>query len=419
MSDRISGDDGGAAGGGGDGGTGGDRVVRELDVYVCNGILGASTSLYLFQYPLRPPWRPYGEDHDTEAIRYKPGVGRVEMDVPLETTEEQFNESCAPHMKRRQHSLSSARVDLRTTYALGSVRGDKVLLCQLDDAVQMRPSLAHLDDADAKDGKGKAKAAAAEEAEQPENAELKVLKVQVQRRETERQQEMRMQSHAYLREQEEKEPWLPLTNHPVDSYAAEKIWEQLMTPGGEVIEADVTCQEYLQAIVPHAMASQSDSPEAVGDAMEVDPIQTDSAQAFEVTEDMQAALPQALYALFRHHNVCSLDNIRKWLANFPEAGAASQLGTAPDPALHSAIIKCSNIRGIRGSYLLAATGAEDVDKFREVLLGLLLDKPQVKRSEIKDAVKEAKLEFGDTMLTKVLKSICMTRGNGWCLKSGI
>mmetsp|Transcript_4694 Transcript_4694/g.11742 ORF Transcript_4694/g.11742 Transcript_4694/m.11742 type:complete len:420 (+) Transcript_4694:132-1391(+) len=419
MADDGAAGDGGPAAAGSKGVT--DRVVRELDVYCCNGILGASTSLFLFQYPLRPPWRPYGQDAESEAVRYKPGVRRVEVDVPLEAGPANFNEHAGPELRRRQHRLTSAPVELKTSYAVGSVRGDKVLLCQLDDAVQMRPSLAHLDEPAAgkgdegRDGKRPVDSPAAA-GQAPDAAEPKVLKVQVQRRETERQQEARLQSHAYLKEQEEKEAWVSLVHHPVDSPAAEKIWEQLMTPGGEDISADVSCQEYLQAVVPHA-GVRAEAAGAAEDAMEVDAIKPEP--AFEVTEAAQAALPEALHSLFRHHNVCSLDNIRKWLLEFPDAGAASQLGAAPDTALHGAALKCPTVRCIRGSYLLRRTGLEEVDRYRELLLGLLEEKPQVKRSEIKDAVKQAQLEFTDTMLTKVLKSICITRGNGWCLKASI
>lgn len=65
-----------------------DKVVREFDVCLSSGVLGSDTKvgkhfcwqrfvtplsqldmvaavsqLYLLQYPLRPPWRPYDLDH--------------------------------------------------------------------------------------------------------------------------------------------------------------------------------------------------------------------------------------------------------------------------------------------------------------------------------------------------------------------
>ena len=64
-----------------------DRVVREIDVCLSNGLLGTNTKvsgchsmacsiglgkhevlawhvqMYLLQYPLRPPWRPYDLSH--------------------------------------------------------------------------------------------------------------------------------------------------------------------------------------------------------------------------------------------------------------------------------------------------------------------------------------------------------------------
>lgn len=149
-----------------------DKVVRELDIYVCNGLLGSSTNLYLFQYPLRAPWRPYGGEREMDTIRIKPGVKKVEMEVPIETMPENNNHLADAKMQLQKHRLTSSRVELKTTYAVGSVRGDKVLLSQLDHALQMRPSLNHMDTPEAQ--KEKAKKSSAEE--QPDQ-ELKAVQV--------------------------------------------------------------------------------------------------------------------------------------------------------------------------------------------------------------------------------------------------
>ena len=79
---------------------GGDKVVREINVCLCNGVLGTDTKvgqllldetklvvrgggcnvlcclfqMYLLQYPLRPPWRPYDLDHcETVNLYLCPG----------------------------------------------------------------------------------------------------------------------------------------------------------------------------------------------------------------------------------------------------------------------------------------------------------------------------------------------------------
>lgn len=59
-----------------------DPVVRSLDVYVCNEFLGSGSQLYLFQHPLRPPWRPY-DYGNVEKVRMKPNARRVEVELPL------------------------------------------------------------------------------------------------------------------------------------------------------------------------------------------------------------------------------------------------------------------------------------------------------------------------------------------------
>eukprot|EP00850_Spirogloea_muscicola_P006816 SM000033S12337 [mRNA] locus=s33:190904:195665:- [translate_table: standard] len=120
-----------------------------------------------------------------------------------------------------------------SSYAVGILCGNQLHLNPLRAVVQLRPSLAYLDDADAArpaaaNGSRSASvptAAAAEDAAAAEAAaddimveadgleaknELVPLQVHIRRRETERQEESRLQSHAYLKQQDEAEPWIQL-----------------------------------------------------------------------------------------------------------------------------------------------------------------------------------------------------------------
>lgn len=66
-----------------------DVVERELDVFLLNNDLAKlETQLAVLQYPLRPPWRPYDP---ATAARYKRQARRLELDVPIDTTSENYN----------------------------------------------------------------------------------------------------------------------------------------------------------------------------------------------------------------------------------------------------------------------------------------------------------------------------------------
>jgi len=398
-----------------------DRVVKELDIYVCNGLLGGSTNLYLFQYPLRAPWRPYGGNHDTENIRIKPGVKKVEMEVPIETTRENFNSQADAKLQRTKHKLTSSRVELKTTYAVGSIRGDKVLLCQLDNALQMRPSVDYLNPTQTQN---KPNSDPKDKPSEGLGSELKAVQVTYEKTETERQREARKQTHAYLQQQEDEESWLELKYHSAESVAAETIWEKLMTPGGKDIASDLSPTEYLHALVPIAGPKAPTADEAANEGGEeqdgaAQKAAGQSAQATQITDEAKAALPAALAALFRHHAVCSLDNIRNWLSNFPAAGAAAQAASLGNGALQKAVLECDNLRCIRGTYMLAKTGDPQIDEFRDVILGLLTNNRQIKKAEIVEAARKAQVGLSDGMKTKVIKTLCSVQGTYWSLKAGI
>ena len=413
-----------------------DEVVRELDVYVCNGLLGASTSLYLFQYPLRAPWRPYGGDRETDRVCIKPGVKKVEMEIPVESIPENHSRGADVHLQVKKHKLTSSRVELKTTYAVGSVRGDKLLLSQLDHALQMRPSLSHMDppeQKDEKDAKGKSKQPAADAAAepsssgaQPPTAELKAVQVTYERKETERQREARKQSHAYLKQQEDEEPWTELSYHSVESSAAETIWEQLMTAGGKDIHAGITREEYLHELVPHSSAAaQADALNEDGSGDTWNPAADEAAAAAPpppdptITPEAHAALPKALGAAFQHHALMSVDFIRKWLAEYPEAGPAKEAAKLPDTSLSKAVLACDNLCAIRGAFFLAKVGIDDIDAFRSILIELLKSNRQIKRAQVLEAARSAGVAINDSLCTKVIKSLCISRGNYWVLKPGV
>ncbi|CAI5946963.1 unnamed protein product, partial [Closterium sp. NIES-65] len=174
--------------------------------------------LYLFQYPLRPAWRPYGLEERCQEIRVRPLQSRVEVDLAIDTTDSSYDHDSADNLKQTTQTLTSSQLHLATNYAVGMLQGDQLHLNPLHAVVQLRPSLDYLDSAadKAEGGKGKKKGAgeAAEEEEMGDGEDGEAgpvaLEVSLKKRETEEQEEMRLQSYAHIHALREKEPWQQL-----------------------------------------------------------------------------------------------------------------------------------------------------------------------------------------------------------------
>ena len=118
----------------------------------------AARNVCLFQYPLRPRWRPYNLD-ELRSARARPrlerGGPRVELTLGMECGPANHDpESPSP---LSSISLASTTTMAKTSYAIGCMRTDEdgtpVALCltPLDAAVLLRPSFKEIDDA-AKEG---------------------------------------------------------------------------------------------------------------------------------------------------------------------------------------------------------------------------------------------------------------------------
>ncbi|QDZ19880.1 subunit RPC5 of DNA-directed RNA polymerase III [Chloropicon primus] len=213
--------------------SGGRRLVSELDAHLADvddlvevdeGQGGTPMEvectdqkwrkLVLLEYPLRPPERPYRTERASE-VRVKPRVQRIEVDVPIDAINENYRDD--GDQRLQDLTLRSSNVDLNTNHLVGVVKDGKLILVPLAKAVQMRPKMDFV-------GQAAATAVKVESARtahtpshragtvgaQHSKGSMEVVTVQVERHETKRQIEARYRSHAYLREQEESEPWSKL-----------------------------------------------------------------------------------------------------------------------------------------------------------------------------------------------------------------
>lgn len=386
-----------------------DRVVRELEVYVCNDFPISSVELSLLQQPLRPYWRPYALDQEA-SMRMKPSCKKVEIDVPLETFSANYTDAVEERKKIKMICLKSSRVEAKTSYAVGVLKDGKILLAPVSCCLQLRPKMDYLDQETAKPtGKSEAE-------ESEEEQEVTAVEVQVSKRETERQQKQRLSSYAYLQQKEDEEPWKPLKIFTMETEAAEVVWNKYMSPLDKAMPGQLTREQYLRKVVP----GESEGGGLATTVMVGGPTDNEiaSPSTGSLSTEALAALPLALKALFVKHGVATLKDIRTWLAQYPDAGAARDAGKVTDRVLHEAITVPGEVICIRRVYILKKTGNAAMDPFRELFIDILRDKEQFRKAEVMEAAQAAKLSVTESLFQKVARELCTSRGSYWTMKMG-
>ncbi|GAA0185231.1 DNA-directed RNA polymerase [Lithospermum erythrorhizon] len=122
-----------------------DVVVNEIDVYFSPSI-DENTKLHVWQFPLRPMWRPYELEERCKEVRVKPDSGEVEIDLTIDVDSDQnYDHNADPRIKINKQTLSSSWIPpARTVYAIGILSGNKLHLNPVHAVVQLRPSLEHI-----------------------------------------------------------------------------------------------------------------------------------------------------------------------------------------------------------------------------------------------------------------------------------
>ena len=80
-------------------------------------------------------------------VKFKPNAKHVELTTGLDTQGYNYNSRADESKHLDALVLKSQLIDLPTSFAIGCVRGNQLILSPLDEAVQMRPHLGHLDTA--------------------------------------------------------------------------------------------------------------------------------------------------------------------------------------------------------------------------------------------------------------------------------
>lgn len=256
-----------------------DEVVMEMDVYLTQEL---ANQLHVFQYPLRPQWKPI-DASALKAVRHRKDQKTVQLEVELDTTSKSYNESSRYPLKTSM--LASTLVPAQTNQCIGVVADGKLHLTPIHAVVQMRPTLQHLDEEDAanraeRDKEAKAEkrgvrqdaAVSADEDATDEKGEdddnPQMLQVQFRRAESEKVLERKRTSYASLHEAREREPWVTLGYCGVSSDESEALRAQLLCASKAQIAFTCAADEYLSRL----SCGKAHKETQVGMPLELEPV---------------------------------------------------------------------------------------------------------------------------------------------------
>lgn len=165
------------------------------------------------------------------AARVKPANKLLQLDYDVDQRSEHFDRDAEDYLKQRYLRLQSSNVPALTNYAVGVVRQGQLHLTPVTAVLQMRPSLAHIDDAvdddddddDDVDMAAASRAAAAQEYKDAgESTELKEVQFQFKKKQSERALSAIQSSYAFKKQQINAEQWCEL--HVMDKNVRAGLW---------------------------------------------------------------------------------------------------------------------------------------------------------------------------------------------------
>uniref|UniRef100_A0A6B2KZC2 DNA-directed RNA polymerase III subunit RPC5 n=1 Tax=Arcella intermedia TaxID=1963864 RepID=A0A6B2KZC2_9EUKA len=370
---------------------GDDEVLQTIDVYLNHQ---ASGDICFFQYPLRPPWRPYDPVLRQET-RIKPHSQVIEIDYGIPA--EQLGSAVDDDNMREHHTIRSTTVDLKTNYAIGLYKDNKLHITPLKYIYQMRPDFSYIDDAEEKRRK-----AAEKKADKPEAEEVKVVSVQA-RQETEHARMLREKSWAFLKAKEESEQWRYLTTYDRETSETTEVFESLVTPS-ELFETfqvpfNVTKEKYLSVLNP--------PPAVINYGDDIEPDIKPVKPFFEIK---QLSLADQVCEILKNAHIVTYTELKNLL-----------LGDSPtipeEQNLVGALAKFAVL--IRGTWILkSAYIPMKTDRYgairNYILVTFALDSEFVSPRELSITI-----SVDPTLLMNIMEPFCTaTPGLGWHLRKG-
>ena len=217
-----------------------DEVIARIPVRLQRPADG--TPLHLWQYPLRPRWRPYDTD-SLEHARVRPKHQQVELQLKAEQSSATYDEESQSPLTHI--TLTSTTTPAKTSYGIGMLRrddeGDRVLcLVPLAGSVQLRPSFADVDEHEKREQNAAASRVAGDDLPGEPAADgddslrgagagaaSSSLMPVFRPAQTEKEIEARRNSHAYMVEQQEAEEWSAATLFGANSEESHTVRERM------------------------------------------------------------------------------------------------------------------------------------------------------------------------------------------------
>lgn len=149
-----------------------DPVIREIEVYVnrirnpnvsAEETESSGASMFLLQYPLRPIYRPYGDQGRLVKIKYRKYQKLLQMHYVLNTESDNFDPQQRAELLENQltgpseksgaiggtvsHILNSMGcVSTNSSYGLGLLQENRLYVTPLTSVLQFRPDFSHVDE---------------------------------------------------------------------------------------------------------------------------------------------------------------------------------------------------------------------------------------------------------------------------------
>eukprot|EP00406_Dinophysis_acuminata_P070283 CAMPEP_0179282852 /NCGR_PEP_ID=MMETSP0797-20121207/37874_1 /TAXON_ID=47934 /ORGANISM="Dinophysis acuminata, Strain DAEP01" /LENGTH=215 /DNA_ID=CAMNT_0020991587 /DNA_START=155 /DNA_END=799 /DNA_ORIENTATION=- len=134
-----------------------DPVVQECDVYL-NRMYDPPDfvgHMYVLQYPLRPDYRPYGDQGELEQVELKTNAGRLRFTYRLKQDHNYSDDGVVGDKITQKHVLNSTVVsNPACSYAVGVIHKGRMTLTPIRAMNQLRPNFDEFDRGASRHGGG-------------------------------------------------------------------------------------------------------------------------------------------------------------------------------------------------------------------------------------------------------------------------
>ncbi|KAM3826524.1 DNA-directed RNA polymerase III subunit RPC5 isoform 1-T1 [Vipera latastei] len=269
-----------------------DPIIQEIDVYLAKSL---SEKLYLFQYPIRPASMTYDEVTHLSA-KIKPKQQKVELEMAIDTSNSNYCRSKGEQIALNvdgtctdeTNTFSSKLMDKQTfcssqttsnisRYAAAIYKRGELHLTPLNGILQMRPSFAYLDKADAKYREREAANEHGDSSQDEAEEDVKQITVRFSRPESEQARQRRVQSYEFLQKRQAEEHWVHLHYYGLKDSRSEHERQYLFSQGHSMAgntELIKSPSEYLMMLVPPSVEEEKEKPVAPSNMLSMAQLRT-------------------------------------------------------------------------------------------------------------------------------------------------